>query len=340
MNFSNTGGQAKSGDQHHSAPVSKSIEANTELKSNTVAEFLKCHTPYDLLPISFKVILLDNRLPVKKALGALIHNGINYAPLWDSELQQYGGLLTSNDFISLVEYYYGKANNQEAIDDLDQLQICQVQELEKSMGIYPPGPTKHAYVRPFDTLYEASQRILAANSHTIPVLDTDPSTNQPSVVTVLTQYRILKFVAVNFKAKSSLNKTLKEIGIGTYGPLATARLDAPVIELVHKFMARRVAAVPIVDEEGTVLNVFENNDVLALLREGDFSALDRPISETIRTRSESFEGVHRCQTSDTLRSILDTIKKEMVSRIVVVDAQDRLEGILTLSDILSYFLNE
>lgn len=228
-----------------------------------------------------------------------LYLGINYAPLWDSELQQYGGLLTSNDFISLVEYFYGKATCQEAIDDLDQLEICQVQELEKTMGIYPPGPTKHAHVRPFDTLYEAAQRILVANSHTLPVLDTDPSTNQPSVVTVLTQYRILKFVAVNvspapsiwfnalqFKAKSSLNKTLKEIGIGTYGPLATARLNAPVIELVHQFMARRVAAVPIVDEEGTVLNVFENNDVLALLRDGDFTALDRPVSEAIKTRSE------------------------------------------------------
>ncbi|KAI0244551.1 AMP-activated serine/threonine-protein kinase regulatory subunit, partial [Massospora cicadina] len=157
------------------------------------------------------------------------------------------------------------------------------------MGLYPPGPPEHPQVRPFETLYEAARRILFANSHTLPVLDTDPITNQPSVVTVLTQYRILKFVAVNFKARSSLNKTLKEIGIGTYDSIATARLDAPVIELVHQFMARRVAAVPIVDEEGTVLNVFVNDDLLTLLREGDFTALDRPISEAIKMRSETFE---------------------------------------------------
>lgn len=319
---------------------SKLSNESSDNRSNSVSEFLKHHTPYDLLPISYKVILLDNRLPVKKALGALLHNGVNYAPLWDSEAQQYCGLLTANDFISLVEYFYGKASYQEALEELDQLQICQIRDLETTMGLYPPGPPNHPQVSPFATLHEAAQKILAANSHTLPVLDFDSSTGQPSVVTVLTQYRILKFVAVNFKARSSLNRTLKELGIGTYGTLATARLSSPVIDLVHQFMARRVAALPIVDDQGTVLNVFENNDVLALLREGDFTALDRPVADAIKIRSETFEGVHRCQTTDTLRSILDTIKKEMVSRLVVVDALDRLEGIVTLSDILAHLLAE
>lgn len=38
-------------------------------------EFLKQHTCYDVLPISFRLVVFDTQLPVKKALLMLIQNG-------------------------------------------------------------------------------------------------------------------------------------------------------------------------------------------------------------------------------------------------------------------------
>lgn len=38
-------------------------------------EFLKEHTCYDVLPISFRLVVFDTHLPVKKALSMLIQNG-------------------------------------------------------------------------------------------------------------------------------------------------------------------------------------------------------------------------------------------------------------------------
>jgi hypothetical protein len=38
--------------------------------------FLKEHTAYDVLPVSYRLIVFDTRLLVKKALNALVQNGI------------------------------------------------------------------------------------------------------------------------------------------------------------------------------------------------------------------------------------------------------------------------
>jgi hypothetical protein len=43
-------------------------------------EFLKQHTCYDVLPISFKLVVFDIHLPIKQALSLLVQNG-NPTPL-------------------------------------------------------------------------------------------------------------------------------------------------------------------------------------------------------------------------------------------------------------------
>lgn len=43
---------------------------------------------------------------------------------------------------------------------------------------------------------------------------------------------------------------------------------------------------------------------------------------------------------DRLDTIFDTIRKSRVHRFIVIDENNRLEGLLTLSDILEYILLE
>jgi len=112
------------------------------------------------------------------------------------------------------------------------------------------------------------------------------------IVSVLTQYRVLKFVANNvgpfhcfptscfsdrppFQCKeiTSLNHSLRSLNIGTYVspnapaddpfyPVATATMDTAVFDVVHMFSKRGVSAVPIIDEHGVVVNLFETVDVI------------------------------------------------------------------------------
>lgn len=73
---------------------------------------------------------------------------------------------------------------------------------------------------------------------------------------------------------------LKKLGIGTYAqvtpskpetldsgkplydPIATATLTSPVYDVVHMFSQRGISAVPILDEEGVVVNLYETVDVI------------------------------------------------------------------------------
>jgi len=51
-------------------------------------------------------------------------------------------------------------------------------------------------------------------------------------------------------------------------------------------------------------------------------------------RNEWFEGVHKCTLDDTLFMIMEKIVKAEVHRLVVVEEDDRVVGVISLSDIL------
>ena len=58
------------------------------------------------------------------------------------------------------------------------------------------------------------------------------------------------------------------------------------------------------------------------------------------TSLQDFPGIYTCCIDDRLDTIFDTIRKSRVHRLVVVDEDNRLVGLLTLSDILEYILLE
>jgi 5'-AMP-activated protein kinase, regulatory gamma subunit len=50
-----------------------------------------------------------------------------------------------------------------------------------------------------------------------------------------------------------------------YHPIATATLTTPVFDVVHMFSKKSISAVPIIDEDGVVVNLYETVDVLVSL---------------------------------------------------------------------------
>lgn len=55
-------------------PYRISQQANTSTQRG-IREFLKVRTSYDVLPLSFRLVVLDNNLLIKKSLNILIQNG-------------------------------------------------------------------------------------------------------------------------------------------------------------------------------------------------------------------------------------------------------------------------
>ncbi|KAF2670303.1 CBS-domain-containing protein [Microthyrium microscopicum] len=296
--------------------------------------FLKVRTSYDVLPISYRLIMLDTALLVKASLNVMIQNGIVSAPLWDSRTSTFAGLITSHDYINVVQYYW---QNPGALAQIDQFRLDALPEIEKAIGA---EPMETISIHPDRPLYEACRRMLESRARRIPLVDIDDQTKRAMVVSVITQYRILKFIAVNVNSTYQLIKPLKMLNIGTFGDLATATMDTPVIDVIHMLVKKNISSVPIIDKNGILLNIFEAVDVITVIKGGIYDDLQITVGEALLKRPEDFAGIHTCSIWDHLGTILDTIRKSRVHRFIIVDPKGRLQGVLTLSDILTYILLE
>lgn len=61
---------------------------------------------------------------------------------------------------------------------------------------------------------------------------------------------------------SYMNKTLNELKIGTYDNIETAYEDTSIILALKKFVERRVSALPIIDPEGRLVDIYAKFDVI------------------------------------------------------------------------------
>ncbi|KAF1986450.1 CBS-domain-containing protein [Aulographum hederae CBS 113979] len=300
-----------------------------------IRAFLKVRTSYDVLPLSFRLIILDTALLVKKSLNILNQNaGIVSAPLWDSKTSTFAGLLTTADYINVIQYYW---QNPDALAQIDQFRLNSLRDIERSIGV---APIETVSIHPEKPLYEALRRMLESKARRIPLVDVDDETQRAMVVSVVTQYRILKFIAVNVKETQMLRKPLKDINLGTYRDLATATMDTPVMDVIHMLVKKSISSVPILDKEGAVVNVFEAVDIITLIKGGVYDDLTLSVGEALLKRGDDFAGIYTCSVFDRLDTIFDTIRKSRVHRLVVIDERSHLVGVLTLSDILEYILLE
>ncbi|KAG5949173.1 hypothetical protein E4U53_006013 [Claviceps sorghi] len=324
-----------------------------------IRDFLKVRTSYDVLPLSFRLIVLDTDLLIKKTLNILIQNSIVSAPLWDSHRGRFAGILTSTDYINVIQYYYQFPDE---IGKLDQFRLSSLRgnyapraiavsvlsplrrprthprmaDIEKAIGSIP---IETVSVHPSRPLYEACRRMLKTRARRIPLVDVDEGTGKETVVSVITQYRILKFIAVNNEHNTvMLKKTVRDIGLGTYSNLATIHMNHTVLDAIHMMVDRNISCIPIVDSENRVLNAFEAVDVIPCIRGGTYEELDDTVGEALCKRPDDSPGIYTCSEEDRLDSLFDTIRKSRVHRLIVIDDENKLKGVISLSDILKYVL--
>jgi CBS domain-containing protein len=147
--------------------------------------------------------------------------------------------------------------------------------------------------------------MLRSRARRIPLIDIDDETQQEMVVSVLTQFRILKFIAFNVRETRQLRKPLHELGIVTERDIATAEMHTPVITVIHMLVQRDISSVPIVDsngmqaafegsparsnslqQSGALLNIYESVDILTLIKGGSYHDLSLSVGEALMRRPE------------------------------------------------------
>ncbi|BGP26624.1 AMP-activated serine/threonine-protein kinase regulatory subunit [Rhodotorula toruloides] len=435
-----------------------------------IRAFLASKSCYDILPESFRLIVFDNKLGITKSLQALVTNGVVSAPLYDSTTHRFAGMFTLADVVHLIQYYYLTAHKYEnVVAEVEAFQLESLREIEQAIDV-PPPPT--ISVHPDQPLSDACAALVRTHARRLPLVDRDDQTGKETIISVLTQYRVLKFIAINCTHDCGrLDQSIGSLGIGSYAswyqppsdssssstpassapsaqasssacegqagtsnattpgdatsnsdnrstptstgtetptnaynaphvdpsasadatapppvegehdfamhdqadhakgdgevghksggmglsdrywPLSTATMRTSVFDVVHIFSERGISAVPIVDEDGVVLNLYETVDIVDLVRQNAYQVLDSTIEDAINRRSPDFTGVMTCTPSDTLASILVFVRERRCHRFVIVEPEDvpardgeparkkgSLVGILSLSDVLRFLV--
>lgn len=105
------------------------VSIEQQLAVESIRKFLNSKTSYDVLPVSYRLIVLDTSLLVKKSLNVLLQNSIVSAPLWDSKTSRFAGLLTTTDFINVIQYYF---SNPDKFELVDKLQLDGLKDIERA----------------------------------------------------------------------------------------------------------------------------------------------------------------------------------------------------------------
>lgn len=294
-------------------------------------DFMKKHCCYDAIPTSCKLVIFDTTLQVKKAFFALVANGLRAAPLWDNKLQRFVGMLTITDFINILHRYYRSP-------------MVQIYELEEhKIETWRGDSFQNVYLQyddqclisitPDASLFDAVYSLLKHKIHRLPVIDPESG----NVLHILTHKRILKFLHIfgaSVPKPRFLKMQIKDAGIGTFTDVATVSQMATVYEALSVFVERRVSALPVVDDDGKVVALYSRFDVINLAAQKTYNNLSMSMQEAVRRRRCYVEGVIKCYPDETLEAVIDRIVKAEVHRLVLVDREDVVRGIISLSDLL------
>lgn len=107
--------------------------------------------------------------------------GVRAAPLWDSERQEFVGMLTITDFIKILRMYYKSPTV--AMDELEEHKLITWRQV-----LQDQRPL--TYISPNASLYDAIRTLIQSRIHRLPVIDPDTG----NVLYILTHKRILRFL--------------------------------------------------------------------------------------------------------------------------------------------------
>lgn len=124
-------------------------------------------------------------------------------------------MFTVSDIIHLIQYYYQCSSYDAAAADVETFRLESLRgpyflaifpcnqphidaDIEKQLGVAPPPLLRE---HPSATLYEAARLLIQTHARRVPLLDLDSETGHEVIVSILTQYRLLKFISINVSVR-------------------------------------------------------------------------------------------------------------------------------------------
>jgi len=111
-------------------------------------------------------------------------------------------------------------------------------------------------------------------------------------------------------------------------PPQTCQPTTDLAAVAHLMWNHDCGFVPVVDSDGRLAGVVTDRDICIA------SATRRMLPERIAAAQAMSTAVHACGPDDDLASVLATMKQHQIRRVPVVDQAGRLQGIVSMNDVV------
>jgi len=217
---------------------------------------------------------------------------------------------------------------------------------------------------PDSTLYEACTMLQNYRIQWIPVLDAASQT----CLGVMTHLEVLRYLVSEFREERRLfDQSIKSLGIGTFKfngeKIISARPDTLLCDIIDSLIENHVSCVPIVDKNNRPITVYSAANITTPTAKSSIDmCMTLPVSYFLNiptnglgsgnssdsednnnsiganATSERVPQLFTCSCDETLQEIFVKFAETQVHRLISVDANGAIDGIVSLSDLLSYFL--
>jgi len=171
--------------------------------------------------------------------------------------------------------------------------------------------------------------------HRVPVIN-----DNNKILNFISQMDLLRFLTQNIyllDERGIGKKTLDELGIGRSSVLFV-RADAMVLLTMKCMIAKKVSAMPVLDKDtGRLIANFSVSDLRGL-GPNELPHLLRPLIEFLSIFNVKSLYPLTCKPTDTLEYVMLKLAATNVHRLWVVDSQQRLIGVVSLTDVMCPFL--
>lgn len=246
------------------------------------------------------------------------------------------GLLSASDLVNILRHYYTRNS---PMSELASHSIDSWKQLPSS----DHSCSHHGNmvsISPESSLYDALMLLHERGLNRLPVFDK----KQRSVLAILSYAGILEYLVTSFREQRRLfDQSIEELGIGKFENMVTVPEDMPLIQVLYTLVEEKLHAVPIVNANGAVIDVYAVTDVTELAKDDALGKLDIPIGDILRMQSTegvSRDGLYFCTKQDTLHMLFEKFASVKAQQLICTDAYHHCIGILSLSDLFQYFMME
>ena len=320
---------------------------------------------YELLPAHGKVVTLDADLPMKFALDALASHSATCLPVWDSYQQRFVDVFTCTDLVDIVLFTHralaasagvapdgsgmavgGAAAEEQAHSSSavsaprgeaqQAIERCQLRDLS---GLKRSKPAGFVMASVDDSLY---QGCLMLKQHGLECLPLGDAATSNSLLHLLLPEQLLAFIVASpelqVAAPQLFSASLEQAVLPHCAPPCTIAQGASLSEALTLLSERQLRALPVVDPQGTLVDVLSSRDVRHLASHSHTDDLTTRIEESLRALPPIQVRLHTCTPADTVGSAVQRLANADVGQLVCIDGTGAVCGVVTGSDLLATFL--